>query len=337
MIADCLIAIEQHMMRLTFKSKNVHLDTLLKHVLERGYPNREPEFRNADGHEPRNRAISFDLNGVQNHSDVYVFSNKRPGVYLIPDCIAMPRVHISLNPVPEIKVASVYPWTKVEAVGQREKVEWDLCVNNEGDPVSLVNQDTYYGHPSWELAINAPSKSSDQAAPSSLFRRLLNPRTSVVMSRSDVFISKYSIYSSYLSEVLERQLKLPYQMARDFEKYFEKYRTRLPRESAGDQLHIAISFVSQKTLDEIAPLRITPEPVATRRVFMLCGAVNTRRCHGTWAAWYKTWSSCKKAMQSKNWGEIVGLNREALSDQAGFRAIEWGVLQVPEEFLVSET
>lgn len=354
--ADYVIALENYTIRLIFKSKHVHFSTLLKHVLERGYPALETQFRDTSGREFHDGSCSFDSKGIKNHSDVYVFNNERPGIYLFPPAlhsydygegrlletrtsVVMPSARISLHLTPELKFASLYPWAKVGGVGEKEKVEWEVCISGTGDSVSKVNQETYYGHPSWELAITAdaanPSKPKEERASSSLFRRLLNPDTSVVLNWTDVFLAPECPLSSYLPRILGQQLQLPQEMILDFARYFCKY-NKLARSRVGGPSQIAISFVSQAMLDEIALLKITPQPVATGRVFMLWGMVSTSKLNGPWAAWHKTPLERVRAKNNKNWAEIIGLNPVALRDRKIFRAIEWGIMLVPKEHLVGE-
>lgn len=354
--ADYLITLENHTIRLTFKSKHVHIKTLLKHIIDRGYPALKPHFRDTSGHRPYRDYSSFKTNQIENHSDVYIFNNERPGIYLFPPTLhsddlgegkfrecetspAMRRVHISLHLTPGLKFASLYPWAKVERIGGKEKVEWEVRIRNTGDSVSKVNQETYYGHPSWELAITAdaanPSEPKESRAGSSLFRRLLNPDTSVVLNWTDVFLAPECPLSSYLPRILGQQLQLPQEMILDFTRYFCKY-NKLARSRVGGPSQIAISFVSQAMLDEIALLKITPQPVATGRVFMLWGMVNTSKLNGPWAAWHKTPLERVRAKNNKNWAEIIGLNPVALRDRKIFRAIEWGIMLVPKEHLVGE-
>lgn len=345
-------------MRLIFKSEHVHINTLVQHVLDRGYPTQYINLRNVDGCAlgVNNRRSPFGRNGMRNNSDLYVFNNERPGLYLtrysrhknskVRSFQESHRVHISLDLIPEIKFASLYPWTKVEAVGEREKVEWEVSVDCHGHFHSQVNEEIYHGHPSWELAINAdaahPSKSNYQTA--YLFRRLFNPETSVVLSWTDIFLELQDhlqldeswTFSSYLPVVLRKQLQLPVKIVLDFLNYFCTFKTRLDQQSDGNVFDIAIAFVSQKTMHEIAPLRITPKPVSTKRVFMLCGAVNTKVSIGPWKAWHNRRLDPKKATESKDWAKTIGPKRVSLGSPLSFRAIEWGVMLVPEEHLVGE-
>lgn len=360
---------ERHAIRLTFKSKHVHIATLLKHAVERGYPGptEQLQFRNAQGFS-RPSYHSFHFSGVENNSDVYVFRDDRPGLYLFPPGRPVNRgytytpvrnVHISLKLSSELRLGSIYPWTVVETTGQREEAKWDVSTSPDGDITSQVSQERHYGGPSWELSPNDGNASASSPnnqkpglppqPPSGLLFKLLTPDTSVVLSVDDLFCENAEdvedvedaamVAGDYLMNVLHTQLKLSMQMAQSFKNYLLRNQPRL--QSAAGDTHgprsIAITFVPHDQLEKIAPLHITPVPATTSRIFMLWGEVNTGSHTGPWAAWCGAELNPTTAFRTMDWAQVVGLDLEGQENKSEFTAIEWGMMKVPERYLVKDT
>lgn len=343
-------------MCLTFKSKHAHVTTLVQHALSRGYPIARIEIRKSDGSDPRfgSQNVIFGRSGIESGSDIYMFHNERPGVYLLPSRHSRSvtsHVRIKLDLVPELNIISLYPWTKIETKGHSETVEWQVSMNGD-NIVSKANQEMYYGHPSLEIAASFATICTlqpDNLSPcTSLSALILNPKSWVVLSRTDMFNSVGSSGSlTYLGKVLRTQLHLPLGMARDFENYFRRVTCRRRRLSVANEAHfeknhIAISFVPRKIVDKIAPLNIEPKPAAVKRVWMLYSLVNTSQWmekwmeSASWTVWRSRQLPPSDALQKKNWAEIIGLDT-GLQHTWTFRAIEWNVMEVPMEYLVHQT
>lgn len=355
---------ERHAIRLTFKSKHVFVATLLKHALERGYPGpiERLHFRSAQGSSRPYYDHPFHRSGVEHNSDVYVFSDDRPGLYLSParrpidrghKRTPIPHVRISLKLSSELRLSSLYPWTVVETDGQQEEVKWDVSTSSKGDITSRVGQEKYYGGPSWELSPslgNASASSPNNQtpglpppSPSGLLFKLFTPDTSVVLSVNDLFCEtagdlEGAAMTDYLTDVLRTQLKLSTKMAQSFKNYFLRNKTRT--QPTTDDTHrprsIAITFVPHQQLEKIAPLQVTPVPATTSRIFMLWAEVNTRLSIGPWAAWYGAELSPATALRTKNWAQIVGLDLEGQENREKLTAIEWGMMKVPGTCLAKD-
>lgn len=333
-------------MTLNFRNENIYISTLLQHVGTLGYPIEGAHIRRPDDNWPFliERHTSFGRSGVRHNSDLYVFNDARPGIYLLPsreDSSLTSHVRIKVHLVPGLKFRSLYPWTEIDTTEHGDKVEWGVSVDKRGDTVSKVNQETYYGHPSWDIAANSsipcalqPNDHSPCIGHSAWD---LTPDTSVVLSMRDMFrYEGYAADSSYIMTILLSQLQLERGTAKDFEEHFKGIIYRLSLSCERNEDDIAISFVPQGTLDKITTLEIEPEPAAIGRVWMIYSVVNTQQKKGRWSAWFGKSLSPSKALQKKNWAEIVGLDRK-LKDAKTFRAIEWGVMEVPEAFVIDRT
>lgn len=274
------------------------------------------------------------------NTDIHVHKSDRPGTYFLPRKQEGSKRHpyelsVTLELCPGWKFDSIYPWTKINALDGIETAQWKVTVDEYGDPVNRSGAEEYHGHLSWETMVNADFRPSPGKNPHFIpALPVLNPTASVVLSRSHVLRSDIC-GKNYLHQVLAVQLGLPEDIVRDFRDHFEAKFGGCLRNLHARQ-SIAISFMPQKHIEEAARIRITPQPDATARILMLFGTVDTSQESGSWSAWAgQRHSNVHNALKAKNWAALTGLQPEVLRDKTIFRAIEWGVMRVPEERLIA--
>lgn len=348
-------------MRLAFFSPRVRLSTLTNYLMKRGYCSK-PDISLPRGGACLSDAHSFERSGIGNNSDIYLVDSGKPGIHLLPvrqnrhsdkQFQSVPHVQISVDLMTELQFRSVYPWTRVKRThsgGQR--AAWHLSIDNSGTVTATFDDETYFGHPRWDMIQRDLARPNDISPCQCVLGSFLTPDTSVVLSRRDIY-DNYKLkfhsyitvstpeYRGYLLSVLKHQLGLKEGMANGFAVHFDKVIDEVsPEEKAtathGDDDDIAISFIPQDKIDKITELKIKPRPAAIGRVWMVCGAVKTNASFGPWAAWYGKRLNTVQALQEKNWARIIGLDTHKLGNKDSFRAIEWNVVRVPEKCLVNK-
>lgn len=125
--------------------------------------------------------------------------------------------------------------------------------------------------------------------------------------------------------VLEKQLKIPPNISEDFIQYFEKnHLLNLEERGLQPDDHLAITFVTQKSMEQDAPLTISPKPKSVRRIFMLFGVVDTT-LQTRWKNSHKPWTS-DEALSKKDWAVTVwGRQQPPIEQDGKVRVIEWGM------------
>ncbi|QRV96132.1 ubiquitin family protein [Ceratobasidium sp. AG-Ba] len=82
--------------------------------------------------------------------------------------------------------------------------------------------------------------------------------------------------------------------------------------------HIALRFLPQSEYEAAAPMRVTPSPDVTTRVFMLFRGVDEPNI-GAWGDVVK---------DVGEWKNIVGVDVQKVTDTSIFRVLEWGGMEV---------
>lgn len=260
-----------------------------------------------------------------------MYKSERPGVYLLPPkrqasrdvFVSMPEVSVTLNLGPGCRLDSIYPWTEIKGFGNSvrsfeiarvQTASWKVSIDSYGNTFSKSGPDKYFGHLSWETFVHI-----DRFLPA---MAKLTPQNSVVLLRHCI-LDPTSPQDDYLQQVLTDQLGLPEDIVHDFQNYFVE---KLREETQGTSGSIVISFVNQGQIQKAASLIIRPEPHVTARILMLFGVPRKKKTLGAWAA---KALSAEDALRKKNWANIIGLQPELLTDTSKYRAIEWGIIRVP--------
>ncbi|QRV96134.1 ubiquitin family protein [Ceratobasidium sp. AG-Ba] len=82
--------------------------------------------------------------------------------------------------------------------------------------------------------------------------------------------------------------------------------------------HIALRFLPQNQYESAAPMRVTPSPDVTTRVFMLFRGIEESNLD--------LWGGAVKGVGE--WKDIVGVNVQKATDTNIFRVLEWGGMEV---------
>jgi len=85
---------------------------------------------------------------------------------------------------------------------------------------------------------------------------------------------------------------------------------------------IAFTFLPQSAYDAAARLEVTPIPDAVVRVFMLFKGLSKAQA--------EQWRSKQRSesLEPWRWVDIVGIDTEKARDQARFRVLEWGGMEL---------
>ncbi|ROW00481.1 hypothetical protein VPNG_07952 [Cytospora leucostoma] len=335
---------EHNIIPCVFKSDSVHFNTVWKYLRCRGYPTNRPKFMRADGEKCVTGAAPLWRSGISEGRDVHVYRSDRPGIYIL-----MPwdrsflelssEVSVALELRPGWKFSSVYPWTEIRTEDGNETAEWKVSITRNSESVSESGSEKYFGHISWETTVDAAFEPVADRKP--LFNPAMpnmTPQNSVVLDRNKLLPigdRRIVIYESYFYWVLHERMGLEMNIVQDFHDYVEAEFGDNIR-SLEDRFSIAVSFVPQTHIDEAARLSITPRPYATARILMMFGTVDTTQEQGSWSAWAGRRRGLTDALREKDWASITGVRPDVLRDPGKFRAIEWGVMRVPEEHLIKK-
>ncbi|ROV93168.1 hypothetical protein VMCG_08743 [Cytospora schulzeri] len=335
------ILTEQNISPCIFKHGAIPFDALKHYIQERGYPTNRPKIAGVFLREATDNK-AYKENEIKEDADVHVYKPEKPGIYFLPPEVSIlnkisTEMTVTLGLCQGWRFDTIYPWTSIDATTGIETATWNVSMDWHGITVSTSGSDKYFGQIAWETRVNPTVEYPLGKVP--LFNPAmpdLHPKKSVVLERKFVLLDwPGSCGINYLQKALSMQMGLPMDLVKDFQVYFhEKFGDQIQR--LDDRFSIAISFVPQKHMEDAARISITPPPDRTARVFMLFGAVDTKQKQGIWSAWYHRTRNVKNALKKINWAQETGIQPCTLKERRYFRAIIWGMMQVPMERLINQ-
>ncbi|GAA5823218.1 hypothetical protein JCM3770_004327 [Rhodotorula araucariae] len=244
--------------------------------------------------------------GMKEGDTMYVVPRLRGGkpvVYLFPPT-HLPTATVSLALSPEWNFSALYPVVDVE---KREdggaRVEWTVSASPGDSLVDLASGlDLKYLF--WE-AITTGLTSTSPLEPA------FHP-SRPSLDRTNGVALPFTAFLAHLDTALA-SLSLHTAARNDFLTYWMAHFTRI--RDAG-QL-VAFRFVPQAEFARAAELNVEPRPDVVTRVFLLFKGVDAGGANEGW-----------RSVDAVDWVREVGLEEDKVRDEALFRVLEWGGMEV---------
>ncbi|BGP43999.1 hypothetical protein JCM10450v2_008215 [Rhodotorula kratochvilovae] len=228
---------------------------------------------------------------------------RKPVIYLLPPA-HLPSATVSLALSPEWDVSALYPVVNVKMDERgRPRVEWTVSAAPDGSLVEL-SSGLELKYLFWE-ATTTGRTSSLTPEPS------FHP-SSPSLDRSNGVLLPFPSFLAHLDAVLAR-LSLHTAARNDFLTYWMAHFTRI--RDKGQQ--IAFRFVPQAEFARAAQLGVAPRPDVVTRVFLLFKGVDEGAASAGW-----------RNAEEIDWMREVGIKEEKVRDEALFRVLEWGGMEV---------
>ncbi|QRV96131.1 ubiquitin family protein [Ceratobasidium sp. AG-Ba] len=242
---------------------------------------------------------------------VYRLRGGKPVVYLFPP-LPTNNVRIDLALTPAWSFSALYPSVPVRpTAGDGQSVAWIVDAKPDGT-LSDHGTGREVSYLFWEAhtnpalpcspAVSRPGSPVQEVA--STFdpsRPVITPDNSTVLPFDKV--------TGYIDDVL-LSLGLHTEARCSFITYW------LP--DLQRHKHIALRFLPQSEYEAAAPMRVTPSPDVTTRVFMLFRGVEEEEL--------ALWEGSPKGVHE--WKDVVGVDVQKASDKNMFRVLEWGGMEV---------
>ncbi|GAA5890595.1 hypothetical protein JCM6882_002974 [Rhodosporidiobolus microsporus] len=244
--------------------------------------------------------------------DVYLVPRLRGGkpvIYLFPPT-PLPNVQVNLTLSPQWHFSALYPVCNViKSKDGSSSVVWTVDAVPEGQLVDKENGlDLSYLF--WEA--EATRSTTPSSAPSLTSNGIpaFDP-SNPSLTPSDGAVLSLSLFLPYLDKTLFN-LSLHTSARTDFIAFWLPHFNRL----ASTGKHIAFRFLPQRVHKQAASLEVEPRPDVVTRVFLLFKGVDVSET-GKW----------RKA-ESVDWVKEVRVDPDEVANEALFRVLEWGGMEV---------
>ncbi|RYP47789.1 hypothetical protein DL768_006198 [Monosporascus sp. mg162] len=245
----------------------------------------------------------------------------KPAIYLLSP-ILLQAVKVSVALRPEWDFTVLYPVTPMtkSVDNSTSTVSWTVSVQPDGTLTqhSTGRQSSYLF---WE-ARSLPS-SPPRLLSAGEHDPAFDPSNPMVFFESwQVSVTlPFDSLEPYLDSVLQ-SLTLTPAMRTEFIVYwlpsFQRIRDR--------GQYIRFTFVPQEAFNKAAELKIEgPVPKAVARVFMLFGGVESQELRDPYADYQPSTEDGRDI----DWPGVIGLDIRGMKDEAAFRVLEWGGMEVP--------
>ncbi|QRV81695.1 ubiquitin family protein [Ceratobasidium sp. AG-Ba] len=235
----------------------------------------------------------------------------KPVVYLFPP-LPTNRIRVDLALAPAWSFSALYPSASVRpTAGGGQSVAWIVDAKPDG---TLSDRGTgrEVSYLFWEAhtnpALPCSPAVSRPGSPVQEVAATFDPSRPVITPDNSTVIP-FDKATGYIDDVL-LSLGLHTEARCSFITYW------LP--DLQRHKHIALRFLPQSEYEAAAPMRVTPSPDVTTRVFMLFRGVEE--------AELTLWEGSAKG--AHEWKDVVGVDIQKASDKNMFRVLEWGGMEV---------
>ncbi|GAA5890580.1 hypothetical protein JCM6882_002969 [Rhodosporidiobolus microsporus] len=233
----------------------------------------------------------------------------KPVIYLFPPT-PLPDVQVSLTLSPQWHFSAVYPVRDIiKSKDGSSTVVWTVDVGPEGQLVDKKSEvDLSYLF--WEAVAERSTTASSTSPVASNGVSGFDP-SNPSLTPSNGAVLPLALFLPYLDKVLF-DLSLHTSARTEFITFWLPHFNRI----ASRAQHIAFRFLPQREYEQAARIEVDPRPDVVTRVFLLFKGVDASEA-GLW----------RKA-ESVDWVKEVGVDPDEVANEALFRVLEWGGMEV---------
>ncbi|GAA5890524.1 hypothetical protein JCM6882_002949 [Rhodosporidiobolus microsporus] len=249
---------------------------------------------------------------IANESVIHLVPRLRGGkpvIYLFPPT-PLPDVQVSLTLAPQWHFSAIYPVRDVnKSKDGSSTVVWTVDVGPEGQLVDKKSEvDLSYLF--WEAdALHSTTFTSTSSVISNGVPAF-NPSNPSLTALNGAALP-LALFLPYLDKVLFN-LSLHTSARTDFITYWLPHFNRI----ASSGKHIAFRFLPQREYEQAARINVDPRPDVVTRVFLLFKGVKANEAD--------QW----REAESVDWVKEVGVDPDEVANEALFRVLEWGGMEV---------
>ncbi|KAK0184726.1 hypothetical protein F5146DRAFT_1073457 [Armillaria mellea] len=251
--------------------------------------------------------------GIKNEDTIHLVLRLRGGkpvIYLFTPHPLNAVVRLSL--VNSWSLSAVYPSVPIKSSGSEQSIEWNVNTHEDRSMTDMATG-ARVSYLFWEAETNPGLPPSPPSSPRLGRSHLDFDPLMAELTATNSIVLPTSKTALYLDKALTT-LGLHVEARTSFITYW------LPSILKHD--YVALRFLPQASYAHAAPLDVEPKPDVVTRVFMLFKRV----CEDELDEWEGAASRASENVDT--WKDVVGVDVDGMKNEALFRVLEWGGMEV---------